>query len=68
MGDIHPSDIGTILDREGICIRVGQHCLQPVMDYYQVPATARASFGPYTTTDDIDRFIEGLRTVQDLMG
>ena len=68
MGDIHPSDIGTILDREGICIRVGQHCLQPVMDYYQVPATARASFGPYTTTDDIDRFIDGLRTVQDLMG
>jgi cysteine desulfurase/selenocysteine lyase len=64
---IHPMDIGTMLDQMGICIRVGQHCVQPVMDFYGVPATARASFGLYTTTDDIDRLVVGLREVQDLL-
>jgi cysteine desulfurase/selenocysteine lyase len=49
-------------------VRVGQHCVQPVMDYFGVPATVRASFGPYTNTDEIDRLVAGLREVQELMG
>ncbi len=68
LGAIHPMDIGTMLDQMGICIRVGQHCVQPVMDFFGVPATARASFGPYTTTEDIDRLVQGLREVHDLFG
>ncbi len=54
MDGIHPHDIGTILDRDGVAIRTGQHCAQPVMDRYGVPATARASFGLYNTRDDVD--------------
>jgi cysteine desulfurase/selenocysteine lyase len=64
---IHPLDIGTMLDQLGICVRVGQHCVQPVMDYFGVPATVRASFGPYTNTDEIDRLVAGLREVQELL-
>ncbi len=60
----HPHDIGTILDREGIAIRAGHHCAQPVMDFFDVPATARASFGLYTTTTEIDRLIDGLMKVR----
>lgn len=68
MEDIHPSDIGAILDQEGIAIRVGQHCVQPVMDRFGVHSTARASFGLYTSPEEIDRFIEGLGVVRDLLG
>ncbi|MEM8606986.1 MAG: cysteine desulfurase [Myxococcota bacterium] len=64
---IHPFDIGTLLDEQGIAIRVGHHCAQPVMRHYGVPATARASFGPYNNEGDIDGFIEGLRKVQRMM-
>ena len=60
----HPHDIGTILDREGIAVRAGHHCAQPVMDFFDVPATARASFGLYTTTGDVDRLIEALYKVR----
>ena len=51
---VHPHDIGTILDHEGIAIRTGHHCAMPVMDHFQVPATARASFALYNTRGDID--------------
>ena len=55
MDGVHPHDIGTILDREGVAIRTGQHCAQPVMDRFGIPATARASFALYNTHDDVDR-------------
>jgi cysteine desulfurase/selenocysteine lyase len=63
MEDAHPHDIGTILDQDGISIRAGHHCAQPVMDFMNVPAMARASFGLYTTKEDIDRLVEGLHKV-----
>jgi cysteine desulfurase/selenocysteine lyase len=65
---VHPHDIGTILDREGVAIRTGQHCAQPVMDRYGVPATARASFAIYNTAEEIDIFAEAVRKVNTLFG
>ena len=66
LGDIHPHDIGTILDQESIAIRTGHHCAQPVMAHYDIPATARASFAFYNTREDIDRLALGVRKVLDL--
>jgi cysteine desulfurase/selenocysteine lyase len=63
---IHPHDIGTILDDEGVAIRTGHHCAQPVMDRFGVPATARASFGLYNTTDEIDALVSALRRVKEV--
>ncbi|MFQ6058151.1 MAG: cysteine desulfurase [Anaerolineae bacterium] len=60
LGDIHPHDLATILDREGIAIRAGHHCAQPLMERLGVNATARASFYVYSTRDEVDRLIEGL--------
>lgn len=68
LDDIHAHDVGTILDREGVAVRTGHHCAQPLMDRYGVTATTRASFGIYNTRDDIDRLIAGLRKVQDIFG
>lgn len=62
----HPHDIGTILDHEGVAIRVGHHCAMPLMKRFNVPATARASFGIYNTNDDVDRLIVGLNKVREL--
>jgi cysteine desulfurase/selenocysteine lyase len=64
MENIHPHDIGTILDQEGIAIRTGHHCAQPLMDRFGVPATARASFALYNTRGEVDALAEGLRKVQ----
>jgi cysteine desulfurase/selenocysteine lyase len=61
---IHPHDIGTILDQEGIAIRTGHHCAQPVMEFFGIPATARASLALYNTRADIDALVEGIRKVQ----
>jgi cysteine desulfurase/selenocysteine lyase len=61
---IHPHDIGTLLDQEGIAIRAGHHCAQPVMERFNVPATARASMGPYNTESDLDALAEGIRKIQ----
>jgi cysteine desulfurase/selenocysteine lyase len=61
---IHPHDIGTLLDQEGIAIRAGHHCAQPAMDRFGVPATARASLGPYNTESDLDALAEGIRKIQ----
>lgn len=66
--DMHPFDIGTLLDQEGVCIRVGTHCAQPILRKFGHNATARASFGIYNTREDIDRLMDGLRTVIDLLG
>jgi cysteine desulfurase/selenocysteine lyase len=68
MEGVHPHDIGTILDHEGVAIRTGHHCAQPVMDKLAGGATARASFGIYNTRDDIDRLIEGLHHVRRVLG
>lgn len=58
---IHPYDIGSILDQMGIAVRTGHHCAQPIMDYFQIPGTIRASFSFYNTKEEVDRLIEGLR-------
>ncbi len=66
--DIHPHDLGTILDMEGVAIRTGHHCAMPVMDYYGVPATARASFAFYNTRSEVDRLVAALGVAQEIMG
>jgi cysteine desulfurase/selenocysteine lyase len=63
---IHPHDIGTVLDQEGIAIRTGHHCAQPVMQRFGVPATARASFALYNTKEDVDALAEGIRKAQEV--
>ncbi|HKC71293.1 MAG TPA: aminotransferase class V-fold PLP-dependent enzyme, partial [Terriglobales bacterium] len=63
---IHPHDIGTILDQEGIAIRTGHHCAQPVMQRFGVPATARSSFGLYNTREDVDALVRGLNKVREV--
>jgi cysteine desulfurase/selenocysteine lyase len=64
---IHPHDIGTVLDQEGIAVRTGHHCAQPVMDRFGVPATARASFALYNTREEVDVLVEGLGKVRELL-
>ena len=59
--EIHPHDIGTIMDKHGIAIRTGHHCTQPIMDFYEIPATARASFGIYNSKRDIDKMISSIK-------
>ncbi len=66
--NIHPHDVGTILDREGIAVRTGHHCAQPVMDRFGIPATVRASFGIYNTKEEIDRLVEGVQKVFEVFG
>jgi cysteine desulfurase/selenocysteine lyase len=58
---VHPYDIGVILDKMGIAVRTGHHCTQPLMDYYEIPGTIRASFSFYNTFEEIDLFIEALK-------
>ena len=65
---VHPHDVGTILDEEGVAIRAGHHCAQPLMDYLGVDATARASFGIYNGPDDIEALVRGLERVRKLFG
>ena len=62
----HPHDISTILDQQGIAVRAGHHCAQPLMDFLGVTATCRASFGLYSTEEDVDRLVEGLRVCREL--
>jgi cysteine desulfurase/selenocysteine lyase len=64
IGEIHPYDIGTILDKMGIAVRTGQHCTQPIMDYYQIPGTVRASFSFYNTKEEIDRLVAAVKKAQ----
>ena len=61
VGTIHPYDIGSILDKLGIAVRTGHHCAQPIMDYYKIPGTVRASFAFYNTKEEIDVFVKGLK-------
>ena len=66
MEDVHPHDIGTILDQEGVAIRTGHHCTQPLMDRLGVPATARASLSLYNTREEIDALVEALAKVREI--
>jgi cysteine desulfurase/selenocysteine lyase len=66
VSDVHPHDIGTILDREGVAVRAGHHCAQPLMKRLGVPATARASFGLYNTDADVDALVRGVNVVREV--
>jgi cysteine desulfurase/selenocysteine lyase len=66
IGDVHAHDIGTILDQQGIAIRAGHHCAQPVMQRFGIPATARASLAFYNTYDEVDRLVEGIQKVREV--
>ncbi|MDP4730049.1 MAG: cysteine desulfurase [Schleiferiaceae bacterium] len=58
--DLHPYDLGTLLDQQGIAVRTGQHCTQPIMDYFNIPGTVRASFAAYSSREDVDRLADGV--------
>lgn len=64
--DVHPHDVGTIFDQQGVAIRAGHHCAQPVMQYYGIAATARASFAFYNTEQEIDALVKAIHTTQEL--
>ena len=68
MDDIHPHDIGTILDRQGVAVRTGHHCAQPVMERYDISATVRASFALYNTFEEIDSLASSLSKVKEIFG
>ena len=65
---VHPHDVGTVLDLEGVAVRTGHHCTQPVMEHFDIPATVRASYAVYNTLDEVDRLVDGLRKVQEVFG
>ena len=65
---VHPHDVGTILDEEGVAIRAGHHCAQPLMEHLGVPATARASFGIYNDESDVAALVRGLERVKRIFG
>jgi cysteine desulfurase / selenocysteine lyase len=66
--DVHPHDVATVLDQQGVAIRAGHHCAQPLMRVLGVPATARASFYVYNTEREIDALVDGLREVDRVFG
>ncbi len=66
IADVHPHDIGTILDQEGVAVRAGQHCAEPVMDFFGIPATARASLAFYNTKEEIDKLAEAVGKVVEI--
>jgi cysteine desulfurase/selenocysteine lyase len=65
---VHPHDVAEILGREGVCVRAGHHCAQPLMRRLGVPASTRASFAVHSTREDVDRLLDGLGTVRDVFG
>ena len=67
INDLHPYDIGMILDKLGIAVRTGHHCAQPVMDAFCIPGTVRASFAIYNTIDDVDRLVEGVKKAKSML-
>ena len=68
VGDVHPHDVGTILDQEGIAVRTGHHCAQPTMERFGVTATARASLALYNTQAEVDALVAGIETVRKVFG
>ena len=67
VGDIHPYDMGMILDKLGVAVRTGHHCAQPVMDQFCIPGTVRASFAVYNTKEDVNRLVEGVKKAQTML-
>lgn len=67
VGDIHPYDMGSILDQLGIAVRTGHHCAQPIMDFYQIPGTLRASFSFYNTFEEVDRLVAGVQKAKAML-
>jgi cysteine desulfurase/selenocysteine lyase len=67
MDGLHAHDIGTILDQRGVAVRTGHHCAMPLMDFYGVPATTRASMAFYNTVEDVDRLAEALRHAREML-
>ena len=67
LGNAHPYDVGTLLDKQGIAVRTGHHCVQPLMDHYKIPGTVRASIALYNTREDIDRLVDGLLRVSPIL-
>jgi len=65
---VHPHDLGTILDHEGVAIRTGHHCAMPVMEFFGLPATARASFAFYNTRQEVDRLVDALQVAREMLG
>ena len=66
--NIHPHDIGTFLDFEGVAIRTGHHCTQPLMQRFNIPATSRASFAMYNTKEEVDVLVNGLKKIIEVFG
>jgi cysteine desulfurase/selenocysteine lyase len=64
---IHPYDVGTLLDQMGIAVRTGHHCAQPIMDFYEIPGTVRASFSFYNTIEEVDKLVEGVKKAQRML-
>jgi cysteine desulfurase/selenocysteine lyase len=67
VGNTHPSDIGTLLDKLGVAVRTGHHCAEPLMDRFEIPGTVRASFALYNTKAEIDAFISALERVSKML-
>jgi cysteine desulfurase/selenocysteine lyase len=67
MEDVHAHDLGTVLDHRGVAVRTGHHCAMPLMAFYGVPATTRASLAFYNTSEEIDRLVEGLRYAREIL-
>jgi cysteine desulfurase/selenocysteine lyase len=65
---VHPHDVGTVLDQEGVAVRTGHHCAQPVMQHFGVPATVRASLALYNTREDIDALVAALQRTREVFG
>ena len=61
IGNLHPFDVGEILDKQGIAVRTGHHCTQPVMDFFNIPGTVRASLAFYNTEEEIDKLVAGIK-------
>jgi cysteine desulfurase/selenocysteine lyase len=67
IGEAHPYDVGTLLDKLGVAVRTGHHCTQPIMDRYGIPGTVRASFACYTTHDDVDALVAALNRIAPML-
>jgi cysteine desulfurase/selenocysteine lyase len=65
---VHPHDVGTLLNEDGVAVRTGHHCAQPVMQRFRIPATARASFYLYNTFSEVDQLVAAIRRVQQIFG
>ena len=65
---VHPSDLGMLVDQQGIAVRTGHHCAQPLMDFYRIPGTVRASYAMYNTAQDVERLFAGIHKAKRLFG